>query len=165
MITTDLRILKVIIYRVLQLPQFLLLFLLFLFFFLCQSSLSLIIIVILMCLQCKGNKTKSYVKGKSTKSQDTGFPITASMPQTLELQEFLCGRYMFWLLLTCTAPDDKNQEFIIYKDIAACNRYPYFFLRNCRNDCLSVCGSVGKSLNLTCFSSTVTARISGGIAC
>lgn len=56
--TTDLCILKVIIYRILQLPQFLLFFLLFLFLLLRQSGLSLVIIVILVFLWCEGNKTK-----------------------------------------------------------------------------------------------------------
>ncbi len=59
MTTTDLCVLKVIIYRILQLPQFLLFFLLFFFLFLRQSSLSLVIIVILVYLWCEGNKKKT----------------------------------------------------------------------------------------------------------
>lgn len=113
--TTDLCILKVIIYGVLQLPQFLLFFLLLLFLFLRQSGLSLVIIVVLVFLWCERDKTKHGVKGRGTRDQNAGLPTTASMPQTLELQEFLRGRYMFWLLLTCTAPDDNNQGFIIYR--------------------------------------------------
>lgn len=110
---TDLCILKVIIYRVLQLSQFLLLFLLFLFLLLCQSSLSLLIIVVLVFLWFEGNKTRHDVKGQANRYPTRGLPTTDSMPQTLELQEFLHGRYMFWLLLTCTAPDD-NEPFFFF---------------------------------------------------
>ena len=57
MTTTNLCVLKIIIYRVLQLPQFFFLFLFFLFLLLCESGLSLIIIfVILVFLWCKGRK-------------------------------------------------------------------------------------------------------------
>lgn len=55
--STDLCILKVIIYRILQLPQFLLLFLLFLFLLLSQSSFSLFVIIILNFLNITRKKT------------------------------------------------------------------------------------------------------------
>lgn len=80
--STDLCILKVIIYRILQLPQFLLLFLLFLFLLLSQSSFSLFIIIILKFLNVK---TKHNVKGWGITAQNVWLPTTPSMPQTLEL--------------------------------------------------------------------------------
>lgn len=59
--STDLCVLKVIIYGVLQLPQFLLLLLLFLLLLLCQSGLALVIVlVVLLFLWC--NKTERGVK-------------------------------------------------------------------------------------------------------
>lgn len=83
---TDLCVLKVIIYRKLQLPQLLLLFLLFLFLLLSQPSFSLFIIVILEFL--KYHKAKGSVKGRGIAVQRTGLPTTASMPRTLELRDF-----------------------------------------------------------------------------
>lgn len=83
---TDLCVLKVIIYRILQLPQFLLLFLLFLFLLLSQSSFSLFIIVILEFL--KHHKAKHSVKGRDIAVKHAGLPTTASMPRTLELRDF-----------------------------------------------------------------------------
>lgn len=83
---TDLCVLKVIIYRILQLPQLLLLLLLFLFLLLSQPSFSLFIIVILEFL--KYHKPKHSVKGRGRAAQDTGLPTTVSMPRTLELRDF-----------------------------------------------------------------------------
>lgn len=60
--TTDLCILKVIIDRILQLSQFLLLFLLFLLLLLSQSSFSLFIIVILEFLNIRREKAVLQVR-------------------------------------------------------------------------------------------------------
>lgn len=46
-VVTDLCVLKVVVYRILQLPQFLLFFFLFLFLLFGQSSLSLFVIIVL----------------------------------------------------------------------------------------------------------------------
>lgn len=81
--STDLCILKVIIYRILQLPQFLLLFLLFLFLFLSQSSFSLFIIIILEFLNITRQTTT--LKVGAVTVQNVWLPTTPSMPQTLEL--------------------------------------------------------------------------------
>lgn len=67
--TTNLCILKVIIYRILQLPQFLLLFLLFLFLLLSQSSFSFFIIVILEFLNITGESTVLNVQGIADRNQ------------------------------------------------------------------------------------------------
>lgn len=73
--TTDLSIFKVIIYRILQLPQFLFLFLLFFFLLLRQSGLSLVIIIlVLVYLWCEGNKTQQGVKGPGDQTSDYRAP-------------------------------------------------------------------------------------------
>lgn len=84
--STDLCILKVIIYRVLQLPQFLLLFLLFLFLLLRQSGLPLFIVVVLLkFLWCERDETKTQrLKLRASGIQSPGLPTPASMPQTFQ---------------------------------------------------------------------------------
>lgn len=94
--TTDLCILKVIIYRILQLPQFLLLFFLFLFLLLGQSSFSLFIIVILEFLNITGQNTVLKV-GSSL------FGIWGSLQQRACHGHWSSGTFMFLILFTCTA--------------------------------------------------------------
>jgi len=78
-------------------------------------------------------------------------PLTASMPQTLELQEFLHGRFMFWLLLTCITPDNQNQGFIgkkRNKEISAGNINRGFLFYKYSPQPNSVFGSVGNSFDM-----------------
>lgn len=111
--STDLCVLKVIIYRVLQLPQFLLLFLLLLLLLLRQSGLSLVIVlVVLLFLWC--NKTKRGVKRSARRGiRPQGSPRQPACHRHWSSRSFVLFFYVgdtcFWLLLTCTAPNDNNQ--------------------------------------------------------
>lgn len=89
--STDLCILKVIIYRILQLPQFFLLFLLFLFLLLSQSSFSLIIIIILKFLNITRQNTTLKVGALQ-------FRMCGSLQHQACHRHWSSRAFMFWYL-------------------------------------------------------------------
>lgn len=160
--STDLCVLKVIIYRVLQLPQFLLLFLLLLLLLLCQSGLSLVIVlVVLLFLWC--NKTKRGVKRSARWGiRPQGSPRQPACHRHWSSRSFFFSFYVgdtcFWLLLTCTAPNDNNQG-VYHFTFGNTQIHVHTLSTSCS---LSVFPIIGHFLS-TCLCSTV--RVSGGFAC
>lgn len=119
------------------------------------------------CCFCGAKETKRRhcVISQDIRDQNTGLPITASMPQTLELQEFF-----FYMGDTCFGYCLPAQHLmIITTDLSLANGEI-----STGNTCiyclkiLHISPSVFLdhwAIPLTCLCSTVTARVSGGIAC